>query len=168
MSTHITNNSGNQEHYTPSRFTDSARKVMGSIDLDPASNFIANSWIKASKIYTIENQGLDKEWSGNVWMNPPYDSKSLKPLVDKIISSESIKSAIVLCNNNTDTKVGQKLLNWCTAICLVAGRVKFMKPDGTENKTPLQGQIIYYKGSETSKFMQEFTKHGAVFLKGVI
>ena len=77
---HISNNSGNQEHYTPKRFTDSARLVMGSIDLDPASNEIANSWIGAALIFTIEKQGLNEDWSGNVWMNPLYDSKSLKPL----------------------------------------------------------------------------------------
>lgn len=159
------NNSGNQEHYTPRRFTDSAMEVMQGIDLDPASNNIANSWIKASKIYTIENQGLDKEWEGKVWMNPPYDSKSLKPLVDKLISSVKVTSAIVLCNNNTDTKIGQKMLNWCNAICLVAGRVKFMKPDGTENKSPLQGQIIYYKGYDVASFKKEFQKHGTVFVK---
>ena len=80
---HIVNNSGNQEHYTPRRFTDSARVVMGSIDLDPASNEVANSWIQANTFYSLENQGLDKEWTGNVWMNPPYDSKSLKPLAVK-------------------------------------------------------------------------------------
>ena len=161
---HISNNSGNQEHYTPKRFTDSARLVMGSIDLDPASNEIANSWIGAALIFTIEKQGLNEDWSGNVWMNPPYDSNSLKPLVDKLVSS-GINQAVVLTNNNTDTKVGQQLLNFASAICLVAGRVKFMKPDGTENKTPLQGQIIYYKGDNTQMFKQEFSKHGTVYVK---
>jgi hypothetical protein len=42
-------------------------------------------------------------------MNPPYNSKSLKPLIDKLIS-ENINQAIVLTNNNTDTKAGQTLL----------------------------------------------------------
>ena len=163
--THIANNSGNQEHYTPVRFIDSAREVMGSIDLDPASNAIANEWIKADTFYTIENQGLNKEWHGNIWMNPPYNSKSLKPLIDKLIS-ENINQAIVLTNNNTDTKAGQTLLQWASAICLVKGRVRFIKPDGIESKkSPLQGQIIYYKGDNTKMFKQEFSKHGAVFVK---
>lgn len=161
---HITNNSGNQEHYTPARFIDSARVVMGSIDLDPASNIVANEWIKARTFYTKENQGLDKEWRGNVWMNPPYDSKSLKPLIDKLLH-ESIEQAVVLTNNNTDTKNGQRLLQWASAICLVSGRVRFIKPDGSENKSPLQGQIIYYKGNKTIKFKEEFSKHGTVYLK---
>lgn len=149
--THIANNSGNQEHYTPKRFTDSARVVMGSIDLDPASNAVANSWIQANTFYSLENQGLDKEWTGNVWMNPPYDSKSLKPLAAKLFNSE-VNQAIVLTNNNTDTKVGQEFLQWADAICLVKGRIRFIKPDGIESKkSPLQGQIIYYKGDNTKK-----------------
>lgn len=162
--THIVNNSGNQEHYTPRRFTDSARIVMGGIDLDPASNEVANSWIQAKMFYSIENQGLDEDWKGNVWMNPPYDSKSLKPLADKLFTS-NITQAVVITNNNTDTKIGQAFLQWADAICLVAGRVKFMKPDGTENKTPLQGQIIYYKGVNIELFKQEFSKHGTVYTK---
>lgn len=162
--THISNNSGNQEHYTPRRFTDSARIVMGSIDLDPASNEVANSWIQAETFYSIQNQGLDEDWKGNVWMNPPYDSKSLKPLANKLFTS-NVTQAVVLTNNNTDTKIGQAFLQWADAICLVAGRVKFMKPDGTENKTPLQGQIIYYKGNNKVKFKEEFSKHGVVFMK---
>lgn len=117
---------------------------MGSIDLDPASNEVANSWIQADTFYSLENQGLDKEWAGNVWMNPPYDSKSLKPLAAKLFNSE-VNQAIVLTNNNTDTKVGQEFLQWADAICLVAGRVKFMKPDGTENKTPLQVRLFITK-----------------------
>ena len=159
--THIQNNTGNQEHYSPTRFVESARSVMGTIDLDPASNEIANSWIKASKIYTKENCGLSKTWVGNLWVNPPYDAKTLKLFVDKLV--ESKVQAVVLTNNNTETTAGQRLLEWCDSICLVNKRVRFIKPDGTENKTPLQGQIIYYKGNNCSKFFLEFSKHGVVF-----
>lgn len=60
------------EWYTPSFFTDLARQVMGNIDLDPASNFTANRWIKADAIYTKEDNGLRFPWFGRVWVNPPY------------------------------------------------------------------------------------------------
>ena len=85
----------------------------------------------------------------------------LKLFVDKLVGSDV--QATVLTNNNTETACGQKLLKWCDSIYLINKRVRFIKPDGTENKTPLQGQVIYYKGSNCTKFFQEFSQHGVVF-----
>ncbi len=46
------------EWYTPPEYTALARQVMGSIDLDPASNELAQTWIKATTFYTAANDGL--------------------------------------------------------------------------------------------------------------
>lgn len=64
--------SGNVEYHTPLKFIESARKVLGIIDLDPASNEIANENIKAIKIFTKKNSGLIQPWIGKVWMNHPF------------------------------------------------------------------------------------------------
>lgn len=44
---------------------------LGSFDLDPCSP-VNRPWDTAKKHYTIEDDGLSKEWHGRVWMNPPY------------------------------------------------------------------------------------------------
>jgi hypothetical protein len=59
---------GNNEWYTPAKYIEAARAVLGSIDVDPASNNIAQRIVGAAKYYTKENSGLDKEWHGNVWL----------------------------------------------------------------------------------------------------
>jgi len=53
--------SNSNEWYTPSKYVDAARRVMGGIDCDPASNEIAQAWIHAEEYYTIETDGMALE-----------------------------------------------------------------------------------------------------------
>ncbi|MFM7854142.1 MAG: DNA N-6-adenine-methyltransferase, partial [Flammeovirgaceae bacterium] len=78
MVAHVANNSGNNEWYTPADIVNKARLVLGSIDTDPASNIIAQQVVLADKYYTSETNGLDKDWCGSVWMNPPYSASLIK------------------------------------------------------------------------------------------
>jgi hypothetical protein len=63
------------EHYTPLDIVNRVKAVFdGVIDTDPAtSEQVNNLRVKAKKIYTIENDGLDPQnkWRGNVFLNPP-------------------------------------------------------------------------------------------------
>jgi len=158
---HVAQNSGENEWYTPARLIESARWVMASIDLDPASSAIANQTVKASAFYTKEDDGLSKAWSGNVWMNPPYAQPLMNQFAAKlIIELENINQAIVLVNNATETRWFQSLLEKCTAVCFPSSRVKFLDPTGKEG-APLQGQAIIYFGNNPDLFINEFSQYGA-------
>lgn len=156
---HVSNNSGNNEWYTPAKYLDSARAVMGHIDLDPASSVIANERVQAGRIFTAEEDGLKQDWFGNIWMNPPYAQPLIEQFCNKLVS-EKINQAIVLVNNATETKWGNTLLKNCSAVCFTKGRIKFVAPDGTLGDSPLQGQMIVYFGSQKIKFIDEFSKYG--------
>lgn len=67
----VQHSSEHAEHYTPAWLVEAARDVLGGIDLDPASNRIANQVVRARKIYTARTNGFDKVWEGRVFLNPP-------------------------------------------------------------------------------------------------
>lgn len=148
---------------TPSCYIESARKVMGSIDLDPASSAISQATVKAGIYYTIENSGLDYDWEGNVFLNPPYGRNLIGQLIDKLFSS-SVNQAIVMVNNATETKWGNKLLSHSKAVCFVTKRVKFITPEGLSLKSPLQGQMFCYIGDNALGFKDEFSQYGVVLM----
>ena len=69
---HNPHHNENTEWYTPSIIIEAARDSMGSIDLDVASCEEANRVVKASRYFTVKDDGLSQKWEGNVWCNPPY------------------------------------------------------------------------------------------------
>lgn len=161
---HVSNNSGNNEWYTPSEFCESARVVMGSITLDPASCKVANKQVKATKFFTADQDGLTRSWAGCVWLNPPYGQPLIADFAKKLIEewqSGSIEHAIALVNNATETAWFQMLLSEASAVCLKAGRIKFLDASGQPANTPLQGQAFVYYGSNVKGFIAEFSKHGS-------
>lgn len=165
---HVSNNSGNNHWYTPKKYTDSARKVMGGIDLDPASSEIANKTVKAGSIFTEEDNGLEKKWNGRVWMNPPYSQPLIKHFSEKLCAEyevDNVKEAIVLVNNATETTWFQSMAEYSSAICFPDKRIKFIDIDGNEGDSPLQGQAIIYMGDNQDGFGLEFIQYGLVFLR---
>jgi hypothetical protein len=65
-SSQLVQQSLSNEHYTPPRYIEAARTVLGNIDLDPASCVEANAWVKADAFYSegsLEVQvGAADEW----------------------------------------------------------------------------------------------------------
>ena len=146
---HVSHNSGENEWYTPPEYIESARRVLGDIDLDPASNDIAQQTVKATTYYTKQDDGLAKSWSGRVWMNPPYAKDLIGKFVSKLVKEfqdGNVTDAIVLVNNATDSQWFQELAAVSTFVCFPKGRVKFLSRDGSKG-APLQGQAILYLGS---------------------
>lgn len=58
--------------YTPDYLVKSIYNVLGSIDLDPASDEEANKRIGAKRIFTVEDTGLEQDWKAEtVYLNYP-------------------------------------------------------------------------------------------------
>lgn len=159
-----TQGTGENEWYTPQEYLDLARSVMGEIDLDPASSAKANAIVKANKFFDEATNGLEQNWFGNVWLNPPYAQPAIAHFADKMVQQwqdERIDAAIMLTHNYTDTTWFQTLAHAAQAICFTRGRIKFYSPEG-EVAAPTQGQAFFYFGKQVDRFCEYFAGTGFV------
>lgn len=165
---HVSNNSGENEWYTPAALIEAAKATMGVIDLDPASSPIANRTVGAKQFYTAEDDGLLQRWRGSVWMNPPYAQPLITQFAEAVsdkFDAKEIKRACVLVNNATETGWFQRMLMSASAVCFLKGRVQFLDPSGAASGAPLQGQAVLYLGEAPSRFAQSFADLGPVLVK---
>jgi len=161
---HRAQGTGENEWYTPADFIKKARSVMGNIDLDPASSEQANEIIGATHFFDQNNNGLEQEWAGNVWLNPPYAQPAIHRFAEKASNEWTaghIEQAIVLTHNYTDTRWFHILANACTAICFTRGRIGFLSPEG-EKAAPTQGQAFFYFGENVAGFAAQFFDVGFI------
>jgi phage N-6-adenine-methyltransferase len=149
----------NDEWYTPEYIIEKVKRVFGeSIDLDPASNIISNSWICAKTFYTKEDNSLTKSWTcKNCFLNPPYSSKLINKFTNKLISeyeSGNVKEFICLTNQGTDTKWNLPLTKYYQAFTI--GRIKFITNEKKVLNSGSRGQCFTYAGPNLDRFMKEF------------
>lgn len=152
------------EWYTPGEYIEAARKVMASIDLDPASSRYAQKVVKASKYYDRQSDGLNKEWSGTVFLNPPFKMPLVAQFVAKLCDdfmAGRVPQAVLLTNNNTDTNWWQLAAMAASAICFTDRRIRFYNKAG-EWSSPTNGQTFCYFGSRATTFCRVFTGFGLV------
>jgi hypothetical protein len=164
---HVSNNSEENEWYTPPKWIEAARKAMGGIDVDPASCDEAQKHIKAKKFFTIADDGLSKVWRGRVWLNPPYSRETCPKFIEKLLlyyREEAVSQACVLVNNATETAWLQDLLKASSAVFFPAGRISFLDRSGKPANKPLQGQLIAYLGERSGSFCEAYESRGAVLL----
>ncbi|MDG4671639.1 DNA N-6-adenine-methyltransferase [Shinella sp. 838] len=155
--------SGDNEWYTPAKYVDMAREVMGTIDTDPASNPTAQRTVRASTYYTAETNGLDKEWHGKVWMNPPYSRDLMPKFAAKVVAeyrSGRCTEAIVLTNNATDTAWFASFFEAASAFCFTRGRIRFESPTKRNGGTLQMGQVFTYLGTRPERFASVFAEIG--------
>lgn len=163
-STRGTTGTGENEWYTPEKYIELARTVLGAIDLDPASSDIAQETVQAERYFTAQDNGLIRDWEGRVWLNPPYAQPYIAQFVEKMVEERNVghvSAGIMLTHNYTDTSWFHSACKIADAICFTRGRIKFLDADGNDC-APTQGQAFFYFGKDIMLFESTFFDVGFV------
>jgi hypothetical protein len=153
------------EWYTPIEYWPMIKKVMGDIDLCPASiQPLQSEVLPGVKCYTKKTNGLNKKWPGRIWLNPPYERGLIDKFIHKLVAelkSGRTTEAILLVDNGTDTRWFRAAVNApCAAICFPK-RVRFYDPTG-KACSPSKGQAFLYFGKNVDKFFDVFKGEGFI------
>jgi phage N-6-adenine-methyltransferase len=136
---------------TPPYIIEKARTVMGTIDLDPASDNKTNTdVVKATAFYDEKANGLSRQWHGKVWLNPPFgtiqwpnadgnlrECSSQKVWLQYALNQftrKSVQHMIMLFNAATSQNWFQPLYDHM--LCFPVGRISFLDPKSYE---PMKG-----------------------------
>lgn len=124
MGSHQSANMGKDEWLTPPDIIEK----LGGFDLDPCSP-VNRPWETAKMHFTVEDDGLNKDWFGRVYCNPPYGleaSKWLQKLTEH-------NNGIALIFARTETKMFfDHVWNKADALLFIEGRLYFHHVDGTK------------------------------------
>ncbi len=140
--------SESNEWFTPRVYLEHVRRVIGEIDLDPASTPAANLVVQARRIHTCEEDALQRHWNAmSVFLNPPYGTvggKSQAGLFVKYMAMEyehkCFKKGITLVNSCTGAKWFKVLFNY--PICFVDHRIRFDVPPLPPVVLDLKDEIV--------------------------
>lgn len=101
-------------------------QALGAFDLDPCSP-INRPWPTAARHLTIDDNGLEHEWHGRVWCNPPFGREAVKWL--RRMAAHG--NGIALIPARTETAMFYETV-WsrADAVLFIKGRPHFHYVDG--------------------------------------
>lgn len=125
------------EWYTPPEVFDALRI---SFDLDPAAPPGGVPWVPAQHSFSQADDGLRQPWQGRIWLNPPY-GRQIGPWLQRLSVHGD---GLALVYARTDTRWFHAACERATAVCFVAGRLRFYRPDGPGDIAPAASVLLAY------------------------
>ncbi|MFC5757789.1 DNA N-6-adenine-methyltransferase [Rhizobium sp. GCM10022189] len=126
------------EWYTPPH-------VFGALgcvfDMDVAAPANSATHVPARAFITADS--LRSQWTGFVWMNPPFGGRNgLEPWMKKFFEHAD---GIALTPDRTSAPWFREA--WLFAdMVLFTPKLRFLRPDGSEGKSPSNGTALWAKG----------------------
>jgi len=125
-------------------------KKLGEFDLDPCCPVNA-PFYHANYNFTIEDDGLSKEWFGRIYCNPPY-GRQLHLWLSKL---KKHRNGIALIFARTETKFFfENIWYDADAVLFVKGRIRFYHVSGVQGGTPGAPSVFVAYGKENANALK--------------
>ena len=140
------------EWYTPKYIFD-ALGVTFDLDVSPARH--GTSHVPAAA--GCWTDGLTEQWHGFVWMNPPFGGRNgLEPWLDRFFAHSN---GIALTPDRTSAPWFRKAWASASAVMFLP-RVRFLRPDGSEGKSPSTGTALWAAGEQAAMTLDRAAASG--------
>lgn len=113
---------GNDEWLTPPEILNQ----LGRFDLDPCSP-VTRPWDTAREHFSIQDDGLSKQWHGRVWLNPPYGRETGAWL--KRLAEHGRGTALIFARTETQFFFDH-VWGSASALLFIRGRLHFHRVNG--------------------------------------
>lgn len=140
---------GCEEWETPQELFDRLDREF-HFELDPCAT---PENAKCSEYFTKEDDGLSKEWFGNVFVNPPF--RHVAKWVGKAyeeVRKGNAKTVVMLIGARTDTRWFHKYALPYAKIRFVQGRLTYV---GEENPAPFPSMIVIFEYGKLTRYVPE-------------
>ena len=142
----LIDNGTSDDYYTPPWVFE---RLNIKFDLDVCAPSGGVPWIPAKKSLSIIEDGLQTDWIGNVWMNPPYSSPT--PWIDKFLNHGNGVCLIACSRSGSFSKLWEEADAF---MGLPLPLIKFVTASG-KSKSIFMPVILAAMGSENVTSMKQ-------------
>jgi len=141
MNTDVMFSSKTNEWATPQWFFDELCAEF-NFTLDPAST---HENAKCIKHYTVDEDGLSQDWSGEtVFCNPPYGRETKKWVEKAYFESKKGVTTVLLLPCRPDVSYFHDYILPFAEVRFIRGRLKF---GGSKNSAPFPSMVAIFRGN---------------------
>ena len=153
---------GVQSFFTDPKIIEAARVAMAGIDLDAASEPLANRTHRIPDYFHTGRSAFHNTWHGKVWLNPPYgDNAPWFECIRFYVASGEIEQLCMISPMWAfQTKIARPVMELSSGLILLSPTPKFWgnkDPNRTGTNNP---HGIIYIGSDPQRFRRAFAEFG--------
>lgn len=143
-------------------------KAFGEFDLDPcASLYQKIPYAKTN--YTVNEDGLSRDWEGKVWMNPPYG----REIKDWVVKFFHHGHGVALLPSRTGNSWFHEYVFRSGFVLFLKGRIKFHGWKDYKTMTGMHDSVFWVLGDDFKRklcnlCLKDPLFDGTIFVKGKV